>query len=64
MKPKAFMLIAGEASGDLLAAEYACRRRREESLIKSVTDRTSRSLSLVTPTPTNQFLVGDDMRSL
>jgi hypothetical protein len=35
MNPKSFMLIAGEASGDLLAAIISCRRRREESLTKN-----------------------------
>jgi len=32
VKPKSFMLIAGEASGDFLAAEISCRRRGDESL--------------------------------
>ena len=35
VKPKSFMLIAGEASGDFLAAEISCRRRGDESLTNS-----------------------------
>ncbi|HZL78832.1 MAG TPA: hypothetical protein VFC17_08260 [Candidatus Limnocylindrales bacterium] len=33
MKPKTFMLIAGEASGDLLAAELVAALREQSSIL-------------------------------
>jgi hypothetical protein len=52
------MFIAGEVSEDLLAATKPCRRRGDESLTKNEIRRLSKSLSLVTSTPTNMFRGG------